>query len=123
MVSQARSRRAPRKANPQLEVLDVRALLSVGTGATAAGSFPQPDAPPAADRLLVKFQPNVTTAAENALLAAAGTNVLSAYPEGPMVVETGPGIDPAQAVRVFQSSPLVVYAEVDSSIQLSDAST
>jgi subtilisin family serine protease len=94
--------------------------LSVGTGAAAAASLSQSDAPSAADRLLVKFQPGTTTAAEDSLLAAAGTSVLTAFPDGPTVVETGPGIDPAQALGQFKSSPLVAYAEPDSTIHLAD---
>jgi thermitase len=100
--------------------LDVRALLSVGTGATVAASFPRPDGPPAADRLLVKFQPNTTTATDDSLLAATGTSILSAFPDGLTVVETGLSIDPAQALQQFKSSPLVVYAEPDSTLKVAD---
>jgi subtilisin family serine protease len=74
------------------------------------------------DRVLVKFQPNVTITTEDSLLESAGTNVLSAIPDGPMVVETNPGVDPALAIQRFQASPLVVYAEPDAAISL-DATT
>src|ERR1051326_2863107 len=110
MLSKPRSSRLRKNAKPHLETLEVRALLSVGSGAAPAAVFPQPKAAPAADRLLVKFQPGIPAAAENSLLATAGTSVLSSFPDGPTIIQTGLGVDPAQALNQFQASPLVVYA-------------
>jgi subtilisin family serine protease len=116
MVKGARLRRALRAAKLELDSLDVRALLSVAI----VSGFPRPDSPPAADRLLAKFQPGSSAAAENALLAATGTSALSQFPDGPMIVETALGVDPALALREFQQSPLIVYAEADATIHLAD---
>ena len=97
--------------------------MSVGSGASLAAVFPQPEAAPAADRLLVKFQPGTTVAAEDSLLARTGTSVLSSFPDGPTIIETGLGVNPAQALNQFRASSLVVYAEADSTLKLADTTT
>src|SRR6516164_10208875 len=106
MLSNPRSSRVRKNARPHLETLEVRALLSVGSGASLAAVFPQAEAAPAADRLLVKFQPGTTAAAEDSLLARTGTSVLSSFPDGPTIIQTGLGVDPAQALNQFQANPL-----------------
>jgi thermitase len=123
MLSKPRSPRVRKNARPQLEMLDVRALLSVGSVATLAAVFPQPEAAPAALRLLVKFQPGTTATAENSLLATTRTTVLSSFPDGPTIIQTGLGVDPAQALSQLQASSLVVYAEADSTLKLADTTT
>src|SRR3954471_11485242 len=101
MLSKPLSPRVRKNARPHLEILDIRALLSVGSGASLAAVFPQPEAAPAADRLLVKFRPGTTAAAENSLLATTGTRVLSSFPDGPTIIQTGLGADPAWALSQF----------------------
>src|SRR4051812_13234658 len=123
LLKKPRSSRVRKNARPHLETLEVRALLSVGSGASLAAVFPQPEAAPAADRLLVKFQPGTTAAAEDSLLATTGTTVISSFPDGPTIIQTGLGVDPAQALDQFQASSLVVYAEADSTLKLADTTT
>src|SRR6516162_5957911 len=124
MASNARSRRAPRPIRPRLETLDGRTLLSLSVGAgVPSGPVLSPAEAAAADRLLVKFRPGTSTADENALLAAARTNVLSTFPDGPIIVQGGPGFDPSGALALLQASPLVAYAEPDATIRLADTST
>ena len=120
LLKKPRSSRMHTNARPHLETLEVRALLSVGSGAAV---FPQPEVAPAADRLLVKFQPGTTAAAEDSLLATTGTTVVSSFPDGPTIIQTGLGVDPAQALNQFQASSLVVYAEADSTLKLADTTT
>ena len=85
--------------------------------------FPRPEGSSAADRLLVKFRTGVSVDEENQLLAAAGTSRLSVFPGGLTIVETGLGNDAASALPQFQGSPLVAYAEVDSTIRLTDTTS
>jgi thermitase len=122
MVHALRSRCAVRKLRPQVEPMEPRALLNVGPGSRLAASgaavSPVPDAS-SADRLLVRFRPGTTAVEKNSILAATGTTVESVYPDGPSLVETGPGIDPSQALQKFEASPLVAYAEFDSRLALS----
>ena len=116
--------RALRLFCPRVEDLADRTLLSVGVN---AGLAPGPVLTPAeiaqADRLLVKFRPGTSAADENSLLAATNTTVLSAFPDGPAIVEGGPGFDPSRALAEFQSSPLIVYAEPDAAVTLASTST
>src|SRR4051794_33082798 len=107
MASNARPVRVPRALRPRLEALDDRTLLSVSVGAgLASGPVLSPAEITAANRLMIKFRPGTTTADENSLLAATKTTILSAFPDGPTVVQGGAGFDPALALVEFQASAL-----------------
>jgi subtilisin family serine protease len=72
---------------------------------------------------LIKFQPAVSISEEDLLLAATGTTRLAQFPNGPTIVETALGVDPAWALRQFQRNALVTYAEADSTIKLADTAS
>src|SRR4051794_32903776 len=110
MALNARSLRIRRALRPRLEVMDDRTLLSGGVLLAAGPVLPAAEGA-AADHLLIRFRPGTTQAAEGSLLAATDTTILSAFPDGPTVVQGGPGFDPARALEQFQASPLIAYAE------------
>ena len=124
MASNARSVRSRRALRPRLEALDDRTLLSVSVGAgLASGPVLSPAEIAAANRLMIKFRPGTTMADEDSLLAATKTTILSNFPDGPTVVQGGPGFDPALALVEFQASSLIAYAEPDATVTLSETST
>src|SRR4051794_25095121 len=100
MASNARSARSRRALRPRLEALDDRTLLSAGAG-LASGPVLSAAEIAAANRLMIKFRPGTTMADESSLLAATKTTILSSFPDGPTVVEGGPGFDPAMALVEF----------------------
>ena len=111
---------ARRHVRLELEVVEPRTLLSLSV---LEALVPPPDSLPPVDRLLVKFEPGTPSSAESAILAGAGTSILSEVPDGPIIVETVQGVDPAFALTELQASPLIAYAERDSIITLADTAT
>jgi subtilisin family serine protease len=110
-------RRRPR-ARLVAESLEVRALLSAG-GPAAVWAASLPVDP--ATSVLLRFTPQATAARQRADLAAVGGRVVTAYPDGPSVVELPPWADTAAALKTLQASGDVVYAQPDATIH-ADAS-
>jgi subtilisin family serine protease len=88
-----------------LEVLESRALLS---GSTADGLF-------------VRFAADAPPGAEQAALSALRATVVEQYPDGPLRIRLGAGIDGEHALQWLDTDPYVSYAEGDSSVHAASA--
>lgn len=121
MASTAHRPRLRRAVRPRLEALDDRMLLSGIAPLVTGPVLPEAEVA-AANRLLIRFRPGTSPAAESALLAATNTILVTSYPDGPSVVKGGAGFDPTGALETFQTSPLIAYAQPDARITLSETS-
>ncbi|WP_406697662.1 S8 family serine peptidase [Singulisphaera sp. Ch08] len=102
------ARRAGRAAATlRFEALEPRTLMSGST----------------TDEFFVRFKPNLSGGTIQTALATVGATVVKQYPSGPMLISVRAASEPSRVLQWFQFSPLVSYAEPNSTIHAAAALT
>ena len=108
-MSKRTTRRVP--VARRIEVLEARALLSVGASAAFAVD--------PAISLLVRFEAGASAVATGPILESLGARVVSTYPDGTDLVALAGGVGQADALARLRANPIVDLAEPNARLEVS----